>query len=110
MRPVTAVIVKRLRQGLMSRNRHYRFFLRPEAREALRIHRFLRSVERDLLRLRRVEDGRVRVRQQDGQPAVVLTLEIPRLRALRTCALSRTEYGLLLENPDVRAILADRAG
>jgi hypothetical protein len=105
MHPITRVLVERLRRGLLSRNRHFRVFHHPRAREALRVHHFLRSVERDLLR--RAGDGDVRVDVREGpSPSwVLLRIEIPRLRARRMCTLTRSEFAILLTNPDVRALL-----
>ena len=94
--------VLRLREeARFSRNRHYIALSSPEGRRALRIHRHLRSLERDLsggcaAAVERTADG-VRL---------VLTLE----GARRTASLSLAEFRLLCSNPMVRAALGQAAG
>ena len=75
---------------------------------ALRVHQFLRSLERDLLERPRDHELRVAVHRNGGDE-VTLELEIPHLRARRRCSLSSAEYRLLLDNPEVRAILEEPA-
>jgi hypothetical protein len=80
-----------------SRNRHFRALSSPEGRRALRIHRHLRSLEKDL--------------SQEGVDATV-TREAERIRLTlrgrrvsRTAWLSRAEFRILCGNPVVRARL-----
>jgi hypothetical protein len=91
-------VVRRLREEPgFSRNRHFVTFSSPEGKRALRIHRHLRSIERDLSR-----GSSAVVDESDGR--VRLTL---RFRSgSRTAFLTLPEYRLLCTNPIVRAALA----
>ena len=108
MKPVTRVLVERLRRGLLSRNRNFHLFRRPEARGALRIHHFLRSLERDLM-----PDGRmpapgevsVAVEEDDERDGFTLRISLPHLRSTRTAFVTRGEYAILLTHPELRALL-----
>ncbi len=90
--------LERLREDRgFSRNRHYLALSSPEGKRALRIHRHLRSLERDL--------------SQAGVDATV-TREAERIRLTlrgrrlsRTAWLTRAEFRLLCGNPEVRARL-----
>ena len=109
MKPVTRLLVERLQKGLLSRNRHFALFQRPPAQGALRLHHFLRSLDRDLALARAGNaDGEVRVtlRPRDEDDRLVLRIELPGLRAVRTCVVSRDELGLLRAHPELRALLA----
>src|SRR5512138_868585 len=89
--------VERLRSDPgFSRNRHYLAFSSPEGKRALRIHRHLRSIERDLSRGSRatVERARDRVR---------LTLRSK--AGLRTSWLTDAEFRILCTSPIVRVAL-----
>ena len=91
-------VVQRLRQEPgFSRNRHFQTFSSPEGKRALRIHRHLRSIERDLTRgsSATVDEETDRVR---------LTLRSK--AGLRTAFLSRDEFRILCTSPIVRAALA----
>jgi hypothetical protein len=78
--------VQRLREEPgFSRNRHYLALSSPEGRRALRIHRHLRSLERDL---------------SAGAAATV------HREAERTW-LTRAEFRLLCADPEVRAKLGE---
>ncbi|BDG09082.1 hypothetical protein [Anaeromyxobacter paludicola] len=95
-------VVQRLRQdAAFSRNRHFLALSSPEGRRALRIHRHLRSIERDLAR-----GFRVRVDEVDRR--VRLTLEAKGAR--RVAWLSGSEFRLLCESPAVRAALGAGPG
>jgi len=91
-------LLERLRQDrAFSRNRHYLTLSSPEGRRALRIHRHLRSLERDLSR-----DGvDATVTREDER--IRLTLRGGRLQ--RTAWLTRAEFRLLCGNPVVRRVL-----
>lgn len=90
-------VVRRLREEPgFSRNRHFLAFSSPEGRRALRIHRHLRSIERDLSR-----GSRATVERQAAR--VRLILRSP--RGLRTAWLSADEYRILCTSPLVRAAL-----
>ncbi len=94
-------VVQRLRQGGgFSRNRHFAALSSPEGRKALRIHRHLRSLERELSRGCAVHVAREPQR-------ISLTL---RSRGSRRVAyLTPAEFRLLCASPGVRAALGDAA-
>ena len=91
-------LVERLRQDRgFSRNRHYLTLSSPEGKRALRMHRHLRSLEKDLSR-----DGvDATVTHEDER--VRLTLRSRRVS--RTAWLSRLEFQILCGNPMVRRVL-----
>ncbi|HET6412625.1 MAG TPA: hypothetical protein VFG53_11225 [Anaeromyxobacter sp.] len=91
-------LLERLREDrAFSRNRHYLTLSSPEGRRALRIHRHLRSLERDLSR-----DG-VNATVTREAERIRLTLRGRRLE--RTAWLSRAEFQVLCGNPMVRRLL-----
>ncbi|MBK9518958.1 MAG: hypothetical protein IPO09_16740 [Anaeromyxobacter sp.] len=90
-------VVRRLRQDpSFSRNRFFLALSSPEGRRAVRIHRHLRSLERDLAAGHQVtvtrEAGRVRLTLRGRTTS-------------RSAWLTRTEYGLLCADPATRARL-----
>jgi hypothetical protein len=91
-------LLQRLREDrAFSRNRHYLALSSPEGRRALRIHRHLRSLERDLT-------------QADVDATVTREAERVRLtlrgrRLSRTAWLTLLEYRILCGNPAVRRVL-----
>jgi hypothetical protein len=94
--------VERLREDPgFSRNRYYLALSSPEGKRALRIHRHLRSLERDLSAgaaatvAREAERVRLTLRGKRGQ---------------RIAWLTRAEFRLLCDSPAVRAALGDAAG
>jgi hypothetical protein len=94
-------VVQRLREDRrFSRNRHFLALSSPEGRRALRIHRHLRSLERDLA-AGAVPD----VRHEDER--VRLTLR--GRRGSRIAWLTRGEFRLLCGSPAVRAALGPAA-
>ncbi len=93
--------VRRLRTDPgFSRNRFYLALSSPEGRRALRIHRHLRSLERDLAA------GQVATVARE-EARVRLTLR--GRRGERTAFLTHTEFRLLCDAPAVRAALGDAA-
>ncbi len=100
MKPLTQRIVRRLREdaSAMSRNRYFRTFAEPAARQARRVALHLRDLETDVL----LQPSRADV----GEDRVVVHVVYPRLRATRTAYLSRREFELLMEDPRVAARLA----
>ena len=96
-------LLERLREDrAFSRNRHYLALSSPEGKRALRIHRHLRSRERD--------------HSQAGVDATV-TREAERIRLTlrgrrleRTAWLTRAEFRILCGNPAVAALLGEAAG
>jgi hypothetical protein len=90
--------VQRLREDPgFSRNRYYLALSSPEGKRALRIHRHLRSLEREL-----AAGAHAQVAHEEGR--VRLTLHGP--RGHRTAWLTPPEFRLLCGSPDVRAALA----
>jgi hypothetical protein len=101
MADFVARAVQRLRQDPgFSRNRYFLALSSPEGRRALRIHRHLRSLEREL---------------SEGSSATV-SREAERVRLMlrgkrcsRTAWLTRAEFRLLCTSPIVRAALGAEA-
>jgi hypothetical protein len=104
-------LVKRMRRDAFSRNRNFDAFARADAEgaRALRLWRYLRSLEADLAAAGpRVGVGvqlRVETREEGGRR---ITIEVPDVRMRRIAMVSAEEWELLREHPDARAIL-DRA-
>jgi hypothetical protein len=91
--------VRRLREDPgFSRNRFFAALSSPEGRRAMRIHRHLRSLERDLA------DG-CQASVEPGPERIRLTLR--GRRGQRTAFLTRAEWRLLCADPAVRAALGD---
>ena len=93
-------VVRRLREEPgFSRNRHFLAFSSPEGKRALRIHRHLRSIERDLSlgSNATVERSASRVR-----------LTLRSRSTLRTAWLTEDEFRILCTSPVARAVLAGR--
>ncbi len=95
MADFVARVVQRLREDPgFSRNRHTLALSSPEGRRALRIHRHLRSLERD------VRGGSAaRVSRDEGR----FRLELRNRLGSRTAFLSAGELRLLCADPAVRA-------
>jgi hypothetical protein len=94
-------VVLRLRQESgFSRNRHFLALSSPEGRKALRIHRHLRSIEKDL-------SGGCIAEVAHQEERVCLTLR--RRGTLRTAFLSLAEFRILCTSPIVRAALGEGA-
>jgi hypothetical protein len=93
--------VERLRaEPGFSRNRHYLALSSPEGKRALRIHRHLRSLERDL-----AQGCAATVARESERVRIVLRGK----RSFRTAWLTRAEFRLLCTSPIVRAALGDAA-
>jgi hypothetical protein len=91
--------VQRLREDPgFSRNRYYLALSSPEGRRALRIHRHLRSLERDLTA------GSAATVAREAER---IRLTLRGKRGSRTAWLTRSEFRLLCGNPAVRAALGD---
>jgi hypothetical protein len=94
-------VVMRLRQeNGFSRNRHFLTLSSPEGRKALRIHRHLRSIERDL-------SGGCAAQVEHGVERICLTLTSKNGR--RVAYLTLAEFRLLCTSPVVRAALGEAA-
>lgn len=90
-------VVQRLREDPgFSRNRHFLTFSSPEGKRALKIHRQLRSLERDLTRASSATVDRAADR-------VRLTLRSKAGR--RTSWLTEAEFRILCTSPFVRSVL-----
>lgn len=93
----------------LSRNRHFHAFDSPEGRQALKLSRRLKSLQRDLLCC--LEEGRrVGLRSSEeerGEQRIELRLE--RARGYRVSVLRGAEFELLQELPGVRAVLESAA-
>ena len=102
-------LVARMRRDGFSRNRNFDRFADAEGARALRVWRYLHSLEQDLAALGpRVGSGvrlRVEPREEGGRR---ITIEVPGVRSRRVAMVSAEEYELLREHPDARAVL-DRA-
>ena len=94
--------LERLREDrAFSRNRHYLALSSPEGKHALRIHRHLRSLEKDIVTkdvVAKVENEAERVR-----------LTLRGRRVFRTAWLTRDEFRILCSSPDVVKALGDKA-
>jgi len=94
-------LVERMRQeGRFSRNRHFAAFSSPEGRRAVRIHRHLRSIERDLT-------GGCVAQVERGSERVSLTLACR--GGKRVAYLTLAEFRILCTSPVVRAALGEAA-
>jgi hypothetical protein len=91
--------VRSIRAERLPRNRHFEVHQSADGHAARRLHRFLRGVERDLLRAREVG-----VSAEGDQ--LRITLEFPEVRSRRVVALTAEEYALLIEDPALRERLA----
>ncbi len=99
MADFVTLAVQRLRQDPgFSRNRHTLALSSPEGRRALRIHRHLRSLERDLA---------AGVAASVARDAERVRLTLRTARASRTAWLTRAEFRLLCDSPAVRAALGE---
>lgn len=83
-----------------SRNRHFLALSSPEGKRALRIHRRLRSLERELS---------AGVAATVAREAERVRLTLRGKRGSRTSWLTRSEFRLLCGNPAVRAALGDES-
>jgi hypothetical protein len=94
-------VLQRLREDPgFSRNRHYLALSSPEGRRALRIHRHLRSLEKDLA---------AGVAATVTREAERIRLTLSGKRLSRTAWLTRAEFRILCGNPAVRALLGAAA-
>ncbi len=94
-------VVLRLRERSgFSRNRHFATLSSPEGRRALRIHRHLRSLERDLS-----DATEVAVEREPERVRIVLR----RRGARRVAFLTPGEFRLLCASPLARAALGEPA-
>jgi hypothetical protein len=99
MASFVARAVQRLREDPgFSRNRYFLALSSPEGRRALRIHRHLRSLERDL-----AAGSRATVARDDDR----VRLELRGRRGSRVAWLTPAEFRLLCTSSAVRAALGE---
>lgn len=96
-------IIERLRQNpqALSRNRNFHVFDDPSLLRARRIYRHLRSLERDLL----TPGGASDIRVEPDPLGVKISFWLKTIRGRRTAFLTQRELDLLLDNPQIRALL-----
>lgn len=109
LHPTTWMVLRALRSGArLSRNRNYDLFADPRARRAIKLHRYLESIIRDV----RACEDRITVSAvgtDDGETAgeIALRLDFPLLHGHRTCYLTQVELELIAEvAPEVAERLA----
>jgi hypothetical protein len=91
--------VRRMREDRgFSRNRHFLALSSPEGRRAVRIHRHLRSLERDL-----GAGLPARVERRDDRFAITVRVR----GGTRVAWLTAGEFRILCDSPVVRAALGD---
>ncbi|MSP73485.1 MAG: hypothetical protein EXR76_15200 [Myxococcales bacterium] len=109
LHPTAWAALRALRAGVrLSRNRHFPLFADARFRKALRLHRYLRSVAKDV----ESSPDQLRVEVQDeGLGTWKLRIEMPTLHGRRVAHLTAFELQLLAEDaPSVALLLAERAG
>lgn len=106
MDPFVRRLVRRLNDPgqPLSRNRHFHTFETPEGRQALRLHRRLRALQRQVLACR-AEGGEVRLGSVGSGSTTRLELSMERLSGRLVSFLKPGELELLLELEGVRAAL-----
>ena len=107
--PMTWAVLRALRGGAkLSRNRHFSLFQDPRARKALRLHRYLQSVVRDV-RAHQDELSVCRASQPGRTGEYALRIEFPMLNGHRTAYLQDQELRLLAEDaPEIATLLNRR--
>jgi hypothetical protein len=104
------MLIRLRRQGVkLSRNRNYDLFESKVARRALKLHRMLRHLERELLRYTRHEGVEVRLGPAKGQRRVI-EVSVPLLCLRRTIYLGAQELELLRETPELERLLRVEEG
>lgn len=105
--PTTWMVLRALRSGArLSRNRNFYLFEDPRARRAIKLHRYLEGLIRDV----RAAADQISVHIVDGGRTprdVALRLDFPVLHGHRTAYLSRIELRLLAEvAPEVAHLIS----
>lgn len=96
MRRFVYQLVERLgdpRAGL-SRNRHFALLSSPSGKRALKLHRHLRSLEQDLAR----HGERAQLKVEAGPGGLVVRLELPALKLVRTALLTEDDVEVVLRH------------
>lgn len=107
LHPTTWAVLRALRSGArLSRNRNFYLFQDPRARRAIKLHRYLDSVVRDV----RAQQGQVSVDLVESAEAagqIALRVEFPVINGRRTAYLSAAELALIAERaPEVAELLS----
>src|SRR5262249_8434685 len=87
-------MVRSIRRQQLSRNRNFDEHATPHVRRGLRIPRFLRGLERDVL-------GATMVSVRPDGSGYQISLHFSAVRLTRVVTVSNEEYSLLSENPQV---------
>lgn len=107
MDPFVRRLVERLHDPSrpLSRNRHFHTFSTPEGRLALKVHRRLKSLQRDILTC--LEEGRTArlLRRVDAEGEYQLELHLERIQGRRVSMLKDAELELLAQLPGMREVL-----
>lgn len=108
LHPTTWRMLRALRAGVrISRNRHYALFQDAHVRRAVELHRFLRSIARDVERNADALSIEVLPPDAPDRGGYVVRLEVRRLHGSRTAYLTAIELALLAEDtPQIAALLA----
>ncbi len=96
-------LVRSIRDLSYSRNRNFEAHQSRASAEARRLHKFLRTVERDVLAAREVSVTRTRT--SDGV-RYVLEMVFPTVRMRRAVVLCAEDFELLTENEQLAAVLS----
>ena len=109
MHPTTWRILRSLRSGArLSRNRHFALYQDPWARRAIRLHRYLESVEA-AVRDHHSKLSVSEVHREDVVGPYALKIEFPVVRGTRTAYLRKVEIEFLAqEAPEVARLLMAR--
>lgn len=110
MDPFVRRLVRRLNDPArpLSRNRHFHTFETPEGKQAMRIHRRLRALQRQILACR-AEGGAVQLIQAEAGGEARVELRMDRISGRSMSMLREDELELLCELAGVREALGDGA-
>lgn len=105
MHPTTWQALRALRAGArLSRNRHFYLFKDPRVQRAVKLHRYLESVARDV----EAHAEHIEVSVVGEGDRCSLRIDFPLIHGRRTAYLSAAELALLAERaPHVARLIAD---
>lgn len=89
----------------LSRNRHFHTFETPEGKQAMRISRRLRALQRDIAQCREAGGQSYVVATKDEGGAVKVEIHLQHLKTTRLTLLDEAEFELLGQLPGVREAL-----
>lgn len=95
----------------LTRNRHFHTFETPEGKQALKISRRLKSLQRDVL-ASRAAGNPPRVTEHAGKDRdaeISIEISLATQRGRRTCRLTPEEFALLLLLPEMNGVLPSRS-